>query len=304
MALCRRNYTSAYLADIGEDGTNGRLVRRNGKLLRRSKFAVNVRSECFAPGYIPIPTYTLGTDQYDRPTCTPGPFSVWSPFSAREVRNQPLAPGASHLYDNWHRWTSRDPSAPLSQTHAPITLASWDLEQDFDDTYGQHDQVAWHFHFVERLAEVCRPRWNGAPSYLPASVPDWYWAAKVEGTLRFHYGYRFAGGDVIQGVPTGRFYDTEREWFRYNFETGASDGDDGVVEWSAWIYGPREQHRVRGTGLEIYGNMVDFTSDLDTDPTGYASDRQFAALIDTWLRNEVAGIYLMLTTSNATPWNL
>lgn len=309
--LVRRNYTSAYLAAIGEEGTNGRLVRRNGKLLRRSRFDVGVHSVCYMPNFIPIPTYTLGTDQYGRPTCTPGAFSLWSPFSANDVRNQVL-------YDGWRSYYPLGHDPRDTRFGDGILLADWELQQDFDDTDGQHDQVAWHFHFTERLVSALQPRWTpGLPTPYPdsvypapVSVPDWFWAAEVQGTLEFDYDYKFAGGlGDINDVPDGRFYDTERDRFAYSFGKSLHttrrtnpNGFQGVI-WSAWLYGPREQHRIRGTGLEIYGTMADFTSDLDTDPTGYASDRQFAALIDTWLRNEVAGIYLMLTTANATPWN-
>ena len=298
MPLLRRNYTAAYLAEIGGQGTNGRLVRRGGACLRQAEFYVNVHSESFAPGYIPIPTFTDGVDQYGRETRTPGPFSVWSPFSGRIVEDQPLVPHAVKYPAS--SWLALD-----SNLNSGITLASWDIDIPDDGTRGQHDQTIASFHFTERLLSVCQPRFCGmSAGGPPQSVPDWYWAAKVAGTLKFSYAYRYAaGGGGAMGEYDDEFYDTERQRYSASFGqavfgTTATAQDPSLVTWSAWIYGPREQHRVRGTGLEIYGNMADFTSDLYLDGN-YPSEIQFEALVDTWLRNEVAGIYLKLTTSNA-----
>ena len=288
MALCRRNYNASYLTDIGATGTNGRLTRRNGKLLRRSQFDVSVHSECFAPGYIPIPTYTRGTDQNGRPTCTPGPWSLWSPSIGNDVRDQsfPQEVYPGDLHGGGTAFTG-------------TILAHWNVSQDFDGSFGQHDQVRFTFDSWVQLAYVNQPRWTGAPIRPPASVPDWFWAAKVFGLLDFSYEYTFAGGDTdTHGNPTGYYWDTERNEYRrvFGFTTHATPGPH--VVWSAWLYGPREQHRIRATGLEIYGSVVDYTCDLDMHGD-YPSYDQGAALLDTWLRNEVAGIYLKLTTSNA-----
>ena len=287
MPLLRRNYSNDYLADIGAQGTNGRLVKRGGALMRQAEFSVNVHSESFAPGNIPIPTFVAGTDQYGRETRTPGPWSVWSPFSGRIVENQPLTPSALRYPAS--AWTASD-----SNHNSGITLASWDCDIPFDGTYGQHDQIGATFHFTERLLSVCQPRYVGANNGPPQSVPDWFWAAKVAGTLEFSYAYRYAGGRM----DDGQYYDTERGRYAPTFGYTADDGDDGVINWSAWIFGPREQHRIRGTGLEIYGSMADFSCDLVLNGN-YPSEVQGAALLDTWLRNEVAGIYLQLTTDNA-----
>ena len=296
MPLLRRNYTAAYLADIGGQGTNGRLAKRGDAYLRQAEFSVNVHSESFAPGYIPIPTFTDGVDQYGRHTKTPGPFSVWSPFSGRIVENQPLAP---HAVKYPSPWLTYAPTSVSTRRDA-ITLASWDVEQPFDETYGEHDQTGFVFHFTEKLDRVVQPRFCGrSAGGPPQSVPDWFWAARVVGTLELGYWYRYAGGDGA-GNGGGKYYDTERGQYMVTFGNNAFDGADDVIDWSAWIYGPREQHRVRGTGLEIYGNMADFESDLLVDdPALTPSEAQYAALVDTWLRNEVAGICLQLTTYDA-----
>lgn len=299
--LVRRNYNSAYLAHIGEPDTNGRLVRRNGKLLRRSRFDLNVHSECFAPGYIPIPTYTLGTNQAGEPTCTPGAWSVWSPPNlSNSVEDFTLE---NCVYGGDYRGGDLDPGR-LDIDSFEFTgyqLAHWLAYESGDGTYGQHDQILYVFEFWLWLDKIWMPRWIGAPNKPPAAVPDWFWAAKVRAALSFEYRYFFAGGEEFSGVG-GYYRNTESGDFESNFGYGVF-GNPGHVEASAWIYGAREQHRIRGTGLEIYGHMADFTSDLDTSGT-YPSASQGKPLFDTWLRNEIAGIYLQLTTSNATPWDI